>query len=150
MLKEGSKAPDFKGLNEKGESVSLADFLGKKVILYFYPRDNTPGCTQEACDFRDNSKKFAKKDVVIIGISTDTVASHIKFKEKFDLPFSLIADDEKKIVQKYDVWKEKNMYGKKVMGIVRTTFVIDEKGIIEKIYPKVKVDGHIEEILKNL
>jgi thioredoxin-dependent peroxiredoxin len=150
MIEAGKKAPDFSGLDEKGVKVSLKDFLGKKVILYFYPRDNTPGCTQEACDFRDNYKKFEKKDVVIIGISTDTQASHLKFKEKFNLPFMLIADDEKKIVQKYDVWKEKNMYGKKVMGIIRTTFLINEEGIIEKIYPKVKVDGHIEEILNSI
>jgi peroxiredoxin Q/BCP len=150
MLKEGKNAPDFKGITDKGEEISLSDFLGKKVILYFYPKDDTPGCTKEACDFRDYSKKFTMKDMVIIGVSPDTTTSHVKFKEKFGLPFNLIADEEKKIIKKYGVWKEKNMYGKKVMGVERTTFLINEKGIITKIYPKVKVEGHIEQILEDI
>jgi thioredoxin-dependent peroxiredoxin len=150
MVKEGKKAPDFTGISDSGEKFSLSDFLGKKVVLYFYPRDNTPGCTKEACDFRDNSRKFENKDIIIIGVSPDTTDSHIKFKEKFGLPFILIADEEKKIIKKYDVWKEKNMYGKKVMGVERTTFLIDEKGVILRIYPKVKVDGHIEQILLDI
>jgi peroxiredoxin Q/BCP len=148
MLKPGDKAPEFKLVSDSGENISLKDLKGKKVILYFYPKDMTSGCTKEACDFRDNIKKFEKKNTVVIGVSADNTASHVKFKEKYDLPFTLLSDESKKMLKDYDVWKEKSMYGKKYMGIERTTYVIDEKGKIEKIFNKVKVDGHIEELLE--
>ncbi len=147
MLKEGSKAPAFKLKNDEGKTVSLSDYKGKKVVLYFYPKDNTPGCTTEACDFRDNIKSLESKGIVVIGISKDSIESHKKFKEKFELPFTLLSDEEHTVLEKYGVWKEKNMYGKKVMGIERTTFIIDEEGKIIKIFPKVKVEGHVKEIL---
>jgi peroxiredoxin Q/BCP len=150
MLKEGTKAPAFKLKNDEGKVVSLSDFKGKKVVLYFYPKDNTPGCTTEACDFRDNIKSLQSKDVVVIGVSKDSIESHQKFKEKYDLPFMLLADEEKNVLEKYGVWKEKNMYGKKVMGIERTTVLIDEEGKIYKIFPKVKAEGHVSEVLKFL
>lgn len=146
---EGKAAPAFSGMTNTGEKVTLKDFKGEKnVVLYFYPKDNTPGCTKEACSFRDNKKAFDKTDTVIIGVSRDSVASHNKFIEKFDLPFLLISDEDEKICNKYDVIKEKNMYGKKVMGIVRSTFVIGKDGKIKKIFPKVKVDGHTEDVLE--
>lgn len=150
MLNVGDKAPAFKLKNDKDETVSLADFKGKNVVLYFYPKDNTPGCTRESCGFRDEEKKFKKKNTVILGVSADSVESHVKFKEKFDLPFHLISDPEKKAIKAYGVWKEKSMYGKKFMGLVRTTFVIDEKGKIAKIFNNVKVDGHIEKVLESI
>jgi peroxiredoxin Q/BCP len=150
MLKEGTAAPSFSLQNDSGETVSLSDFKGKTVVLYFYPKDDTPGCTKEACDFRDNEKTFKKKDTVILGVSADSVASHDKFKKKYGLPFQLLADPEKKTIQSYGVWKEKSMYGKKYMGIERTTFVIGPDGKIVKIYPKVSVTGHIETILQSL
>jgi peroxiredoxin Q/BCP len=150
MLKTGDKAPDFKLISDKGESVNLRDFKGRKVVLYFYPKDMTSGCTAEACDFRDNVKKFEKKNAVVIGVSADSTDSHKKFKEKYDLPFMLLSDETKKVLKDYGVWKEKSMYGKKYLGIERTTYVIDEKGKIEKIFNKVKVDGHINEILEGL
>ena len=128
MLKEGAKAPAFKLKNDEGKTVTLSEFAGKKVILYFYPKDNTPGCTTEACDFRDNIKSLQSKGFVVIGISKDSVESHQKFKAKYELPFMLLADEEKTVLDKYGVWKEKNMYGKKVMGIERTTIIIDEEG----------------------
>ncbi len=148
MLKIGDKAPDFKLKSDMGENISLKDLKGKKVILYFYPKDMTSGCTAEACDFRDNIKKFEKKNTVVIGVSADDTASHQKFKEKYDLPFTLLSDEAKGMLKDYGVWKEKSMYGKKYMGIERTTYVIDEKGKIEKIFNKVKVDGHINELLE--
>lgn len=148
MLKIGDKAPDFKLKSDAGENISLKDLKGKKVILYFYPKDMTSGCTAEACDFRDNIKKFEKKNTVVIGVSADDTASHVKFKEKYDLPFTLLSDETKGMLKDYGVWKEKSMYGKKYMGIERTTYVIDEKGKIEKIFNKVKVDGHINELLE--
>lgn len=150
MLKAGDKAPDFKLAADSGEIVSLKDYKGKKVVLYFYPRDLTSGCTVEACDFRDNIKKIEKKNAVVIGVSADDTKSHVKFKKKYELPFTLLSDESKEMLGEYGVWLEKSMYGKKYMGIVRTTFLIDEKGKIEKIWDKVSVPGHIEEILQNL
>ena len=150
MVEQGSKAPSFELMSDKGEKVSLKDLTGKKVVLYFYPRDNTPGCTKEACSFSENKRKLEKAGAVVIGISTDSVASHQKFKEKYDLGFTLLSDPDKEVVKKYGVWKEKNMYGKKVMGVERTTFILDEQGKIAHIFRKVKVDGHTEEVLKAL
>jgi peroxiredoxin Q/BCP len=146
-LKVGAKAPDFSLPTGDGKKVSLKDLKGKKVILYFYPKDNTSGCTKESCSFRDNIRTIEKKGAVVVGVSVDSVASHAKFARKYNLPFTLVSDEEKEMVKKYGVWKEKNMYGFKYMGTVRTTFVIDENGIITHIFPKVKVDGHVEEIL---
>jgi len=150
MLKEGDKAPDIKLDTDTGEPFRLSKLKGKKVVLYFYPRADTPGCTVEACEFRDYSKMFAKKDAVIVGISPDAVKSQAKFKEKYDLPFTLLCDVDKEAAEAYGVYKEKNMYGKKVMGIVRTTFVIGEDGRIAKIFPKVKALGHAEQVLEVL
>lgn len=150
MLEEGKKAPIFSLLNQDGKKISLKDFTGKKIVLYFYPKDDTSGCTKEACSFRDALPKFKKSDAVILGVSPDSVQSHKKFAEKYDLTFDLLADEDKKVVQLYDVWKEKSMYGKKYMGVERTTFIIDEKGKIKKIFPKVKVDGHEKEVLEAL
>ncbi|MBL8007033.1 MAG: thioredoxin-dependent thiol peroxidase [Ignavibacteria bacterium] len=150
MLKTGDKAPDFSLISDKGEKVSLKDFRGKKVILYFYPKDDTSGCTKEACSFRDNIRIFEKKNAVIIGVSKDNTASHQKFKKKYDLPFTLLSDENLDMIKSYDVWKEKSMYGKKYMGIERTTYIIDDKGKIQEIFNKVKVDGHTEEILGKL
>ena len=146
MVKEGNKAPDFSGKNQDSKSVKLSSFVGKKkVVLYFYPKDMTPGCTTEACDFRDQFKNF--KDTVILGVSNDPPEKHQKFINKYDLPFQLISDENKKIVSKYGVWQEKKMYGKVFMGIVRSTFIIDKKGIVLKIFTKVKVKGHVDEVL---
>jgi len=150
MLKTGDKAPDFKLMSDSGETISLKNYKGKKVILYFYPKDMTSGCTAEACDFRDNFKKFEKKNTVVIGVSPDNTASHLKFKDKYELPFTLLSDETKKMLTDYGVWQEKSMYGRKYMGVVRTTFVIDEKGKIEKVFEKVKVEGHIAELLEEL
>ncbi len=150
MLKEGDKAPDFKVQTDAGESFRLADLKGKRVVLYFYPKADTPGCTTEACEFRDDVKAFAKKKVEIVGVSPDKTTAQAKFKTKYDLPFTLLADDEKSVAQAYGVWKEKNMYGKKVMGIERTTFLIGADGKIEKIWPKVKAKGHAAEVLAAL
>ena len=148
-IKEGNKAPDFTALDQNGKKVKLSSFKGKKnIVLYFYPKDMTPGCTTQACDFRDQLKKF--KNTVILGVSIDSQGRHLKFIEKYDLPFSLLADTDKKVVQKYGVWQEKKLYGKTFMGIVRTTFLIDKTGTVKKIFPKVKVKTHIEEVLKEL
>ncbi len=149
VLKEGIKAPDFTAINQDGVKVKLSSFKAKKnVVLYFYPKDMTPGCTTQACNFRDQYKKF--KDTVILGVSIDSSERHQKFIAKYDLPFTLIADIEKKVVQKYGVWQEKKLYGKTFMGIVRTTFIIDKAGTIQKIFSKVKVKNHIEEVLSEL
>ncbi len=148
MLQKGEKAPGFTLLNKDGNSVSLADFLGKKVVLYFYPKDNTPGCTRQACAFAGLYKQFEQKGVVVIGISKDSVTSHVKFAEKYNLPFVLLSDTELSAIKAYDVWQEKKLYGKTSMGVVRTTFIIDEKGYIEEIMPKVKPDTNAEDILK--
>lgn len=148
MLKEGNKAPDFKLKDSEGKSVSLKDYRGSDVVLYFYPKDNTSGCTQEACDFRDAFPEFQKLNVAVLGISGDSEKSHAGFASKYELPFILLSDPEKNVIEKYGVWKEKSMYGKKYMGIERTTFLIDKEGKIKKIFPKVKVTGHVEEIKK--
>jgi peroxiredoxin Q/BCP len=150
MLKEGDKAPDIELQTDSGEPFKLSAAKGKKVVLYFYPKADTPGCTTEACEFRDFSKEFAKKNAIIVGISPDAVKSQSKFKGKYDLPFTLLADVDKGAAEAYGVWQEKNMYGKKVMGIVRTTFIIGADGKIEKIYPKVKAAGHAEQVLGDL
>jgi peroxiredoxin Q/BCP len=150
MLKVGDKAPLFTLLDKNNEKISLKDFKGKKVILYFYPKDMTSGCTQEACDFRDAFPAFNKLKAVVLGISIDSVTSHNKFAGKYDLPFTLLSDENKEVVEKYGVWKEKSMYGRKYMGIERTTFLIDEEGKIKNIFPKVKVAGHVEEVIKAL
>jgi peroxiredoxin Q/BCP len=147
-LNEGDKAPDFKVNNQKGEPVSLKDYKGKKVVLYFYPKDDTPGCTKEACNLRDNYDALLKQDYAILGVSPDKEAKHQKFIDKYDLPFDLLADTEKEIAEAYGVWVEKNMYGRKYMGIARTTFVIDEKGVISEIIKKVDTKAHAEQILK--
>ena len=146
----GSVAPDFKLPVNETETVSLNALQGKHVVLYFYPKDDTPGCTREACDFRDAFQAFESKNVVIVGVSPDGVASHATFKTKYDLPFILAADETKDVCQAYGVWKEKNMYGKKVMGVERTTFLIDPEGTISHIWPKVKVEGHVDAILQAL
>ena len=150
MLEIGKKAPDFTLLNQDNESMSLSDFKGKKVILYFYPRDNTPGCTKQACGFAQLYPDFVKKGAVILGVSKDSVKSHKKFEEKYQLPFTLLSDPDLVAIQAYDVWKEKNMYGKKVMGVVRTTYLINEEGIIEKAYTKVKAAQNPNDMLEVL
>ena len=146
MLKEGQKAPQFNLLDSGEKKVALKSFLGKKVVLYFYPKDMTSGCTAQACDFRDSFPDFKILKSVVIGVSADSTSSHKKFEDKYDLPFTLLSDPDKKVLEKYGVWKEKSMYGRKYMGIERTTFIIDEKGKIAKIYPKVKVKSHINDI----
>ncbi len=150
MLKEGDKAPDIRLKTDAGEEFRLSSLKGKRVVLYFYPRADTPGCTVEACEFRDEIKAFAKKGTAVIGISPDKPAAQAKFKQKYDLPFTLLADEEKAAAQAYGVWREKNMYGKKVMGIARTTFVIGPDGRIEKIYESVKPKGHATTVLGEL
>ncbi len=147
-LNEGDKAPDFKVNNQKGEPIALADCKGKRVVLYFYPKDDTPGCTKEACNLRDNYDALLKQDYIILGVSPDNEARHRKFIAKYNLPFDLLADTEKEIAQAYDVWVEKNMYGRKYMGIARTTFIIDEKGIISEIIKKVDTKAHAKQIVK--
>lgn len=146
-LKAGMKAPSFSLLTGEGKKLSLSDLKGKKIVLYFYPKDDTSGCTKEACSFRDNTGALSRKGAVVVGVSTDSPESHAKFAGKYSLPFTLLSDEKKEVVKKYGVWKEKNMYGRKYMGTERTTFVIDEEGKITHIFPKVKVDGHTEEIL---
>ena len=150
MLEVGMKAPDFTLPDKRGNSVSLSDFLGKKVVLYFYPKDSTPGCTRQACAFAQNHSNFEDKNVVVIGISKDSVASHLKFAEKYDLPFVLLSDPELQAIQAYGVWQEKKLYGKVSMGVVRSTYLIDEQGVIEKVMPKVKPDTNAAEILAYL
>jgi peroxiredoxin Q/BCP len=146
MIEIGKKAPAFKLQDQHEKVIELKNYSGKKLVLYFYPKDNTSGCTQEACDFRDSIKAFESLDVAVLGVSPDSVASHKKFAEKFGLKFSLLADEGKEVLEKYGVWKEKSMYGRKYMGVERTTVVIDEAGKIRNIYAKVKVNGHIEEL----
>ncbi len=149
-LKVGDKAPAFKLKNQDEETISLSGLKGKPVVLYFYPKDDTPGCTKEACNFRDEFPKFGKLKAEIIGISTDSVKSHKKFAEKYGLPFILLADEKKQVVQEYGVWKEKNMYGRKYLGIERTTFIINSDGRIANLFPKVKVDEHNKEVMEAL
>jgi thioredoxin-dependent peroxiredoxin len=148
QLKEGSKAPMFEGIDQNGKSVKLTDFRGKKLVLYFYPKDNTPGCTAEACNLRDNYNSFLEKGFAVVGVSPDNEKSHKGFAGKFSLPFPLIADTSKKILNDYGVWGEKKLYGRSYMGVLRTTFIIDEEGIIEKIIGKVDTTGHTEQIFK--
>ena len=148
QLKEGSKAPIFEGIDQNGKAIKLTDFTGKRVVLYFYPKDNTPGCTAEACNLRDNYDSLLKKGFIVIGVSPDNEKSHKGFAGKYSLPFPLIADTSKKILNDYGVWGEKKMYGKSYMGVLRTTFIIDEKGLIEKIIEKVDTAGHTEQIFK--
>ena len=150
MLEIGMKAPHFTLKDKNGNDVSLSDFLGKRVVLYFYPKDNTPGCTRQACAFAGAYKQFEAKDVEVIGISKDSVASHVKFAEKYDLPFILLSDPDRIAIEAYGVWQEKKMCGKVSMGVVRTTFIIDENGNIEKIMPKVKPDTNAADILAEL
>ena len=150
MLEVGMKAPNFSLLNQNGETVSLSDFYGKRVVLYFYPKDNTPGCTRQACAFAAAYDGFKSQDVQVIGISKDSVASHLKFAQKHDLPCILLSDPDLTAIQAYDVWKEKKLYGKTSMGVVRTTYIINGEGVIEKVMPKVKPDTNAAEILAYL
>lgn len=150
MLEVGTLAPDFNLPDHNGTMVTLSGFRGKKVVLYFYPKDNTPGCTRQACAFAQSYDGFREKDVVVIGISKDSVASHLKFVQKYDLPFILLSDPELQAIQAYGVWQEKKLYGKVSMGVVRSTYIIDEQGRIEKVMPKAKPDTNAEEILNYL
>lgn len=150
MLEAGVKAPAFTLPDQDGNPVSLSDFLGKKVILYFYPKDNTPGCTRQACAFAGSYDAFRDLDAVVIGVSKDSTASHQRFAEKYNLPFLLLSDPELGVLQAYGVWQEKKLYGKVSMGVVRTTFIIDETGVIEKVMPKVKPDTNAADILAYL
>lgn len=150
ILSVGNKAPDFSGFNQNGELVSLSGFAGKKLILYFYPKDNTPGCTAESCNLNDNYQMWLAKGYEVVGVSPDKVASHKKFADKFNFGFNLIADPDTKILQDYGVWGEKSMYGKKYMGVLRTTFVIDDNGMIEQIFDKVDTKDHTNQIIKAL
>ncbi|MFO7755711.1 MAG: thioredoxin-dependent thiol peroxidase [Bacteroidales bacterium] len=147
-LKEGQEAPFFEGTDQSGNTIKLDDFKGKKLVLYFYPKDNTPGCTNEACNLRDNYKDLLAKDFAVVGVSPDSITSHQKFAGKYDLPFPLISDTEKKIMSDYGVWGEKKIFGKISLGVQRTTFIIDEKGIIEKIIKKVDTKEHTDQIYK--
>ncbi|HEX4164840.1 MAG TPA: thioredoxin-dependent thiol peroxidase [Bryobacteraceae bacterium] len=146
-LSEGDQAPEISLLTDTGEPFKVSSLQGKNVVLYFYPKADTPGCTKEACEFRDTSAKFSKANTVIVGVSPDGSQDQAKFKTKFDLPFTLLADTDHKAAEDYGVWKEKSMFGKKYMGVDRSTFVIDPQGKIKKIFPKVKVEGHAEEVL---
>lgn len=150
MVQEGKKAPAFSLPDQNGNIVSLKKFAGKNVVLYFYPKDNTSGCTKEACSFRDSIGEIEALNAVVIGISPDSTASHAKFAGKFELPFILLSDTEKTMLQDYGVWQEKSMYGKKYFGVVRTTMIIDPQGKVKKIFPKVKVEGHTDEVIAAL
>lgn len=154
LLKVGQRAPEFSALTETGQTVSLKDFAGKKLVLYFYPKDDTPGCTQESCDFRDSFTRVQAKGAIVLGVSRDSVESHVKFKTKYSLPFSLLSDTDGKICEAFGVWKEKSMYGRKYMGIERSTFILDVdsngQATIFKVYPKVSVTGHVDQILNDL
>ena len=147
QLQEGMKAPSFKGENQNGDAISLDDFKGKKLVLYFYPKDNTPGCTAQACNLNDNYSSFIDKGYEVVGVSPDDEKSHQKFIDKYDLKFNLIADTKKEIVEKYGVWVEKKMYGRTYMGVARTTFLINEEGVIEKIISKVDTKNHTSQII---
>jgi thioredoxin-dependent peroxiredoxin len=150
MLKVGDKAPNFKLPTADGKVISLKDLKGKKIVLYFYPKDNTSGCTKEACSFQENITAVKKKGAVLIGVSADSVASHANFAAKYDLSFPLLSDESKEVINAYGVWKEKSLYGRKYFGVERTTFVIDESGTIKNIFTKVKVNGHTKEVLSVL
>ncbi len=147
MLTTGMKAPNFTLMNQHGEEVRLSDFLGKKVVLYFYPKDSTPGCTRQACAFAASYEAFKAQDIVVIGVSKDSTASHVKFAEKHELPFILLSDPERQAIEPYGVWQEKKMCGKTCMGVVRTTFIIDEQGMIQHVMPKVKPDTNAADVL---
>jgi peroxiredoxin Q/BCP len=148
MIEAGTPAPDFTLTDQNGNKVTLSNLKGSPVVLYFYPKDDTPGCTKEACGFRDAIADYKRAGAVILGVSPDSTDSHAKFAKKFDLPFPLLADVDHKICEVYGVWKEKNMYGRKSMGVERTTFLIDAKGMVQKIFPRVKVDGHVGAVLE--
>ena len=150
MVEVGKKAPSFSLKDQDGNKVSLNELKGKNVVLYFYPKDNTSGCTQEACNFRDHFPNFGRLDAVIVGVSPDSVESHKKFADKFDLPFILLSDEDKTVVEKYGVWQEKSMYGRKYMGVERSTFIIDKTGKVRNIFRKVKVADHNKEVIKTL
>jgi peroxiredoxin Q/BCP len=150
MLKVGDTAPDFELPAADGKKIRLSDFRGKKVVLYFYPKDDTPGCTKEACSFRDNLALLKRKGTVVLGVSPDSVQSHAKFARKYNLSFPLLSDSSKKVLQAYGVWKKKQMFGLKYMGVERTTFLIDEEGKIAHIFSQVRVDGHTQEVLEKL
>ena len=149
-LKEGSKAPEFDGIYESGKSIKLSSLHGRKVILYFYPKDDTPGCTKESCEFSENYQELLQKDTAIIGVSRDSIASHKKFKQKYNLSFPLISDESGTICESYGVWKEKKNYGKTYMGIERSTFLINQEGKIQKIWRNVKVNGHVEAVINEI
>lgn len=149
LFKEGDKAPYFEGINQDGKTISLNDYQGKKLILYFYPKDNTSGCTAEACNLNDNYAQLTSMGYEVVGISPDSAASHLKFIAKYNLSFNLIADTEKKILETYGVWAEKSMYGRKYMGVLRTTFIIDEQGIIQRIITKVDTKNHVKQIINH-
>lgn len=146
-LQAGDKAPEFSALDQNGIEISLKDFKGKKVVLYFYPEDDTPGCTAQSCNLRDNFSALKAQGFEVLGVSPDSIESHQKFKNKYQLPFSLLSDPDRKIIEAYGVWGEKNMYGRKSMGLIRTTFIIDENGTIEKVFKTPKKEAHAEEIL---
>ena len=150
MLKEGQKAPSFRLSSVDGESVALEDYRGKPVVVYFYPKDDTPGCTREACAFRDSQAQIRKTGAVVLGVSPDSVASHQKFRDKYKLSFPLLSDPEKNVAKKFGAYGEKTLYGKKVVGMIRSTFIIDGDGVVRKVFPKVKVDGHAEKVLEAL
>lgn len=150
MLAEGSSAPDFTLLDQDGKETTLSALKGKPVVLYFYPKDDTSGCTKQACDFRDTQPAIKKAGAVVLGVSPDSVASHVKFAKKYELPFTLLSDPDHAVAEKYGVWVEKSMYGRKYMGIERTTFLIDSKGKIAEIWKKVKVPGHVEAVVNSL
>ncbi len=150
MVREGELAPDFALPSDDGRTVSLRDLRGTKVVLYFYPKDDTPGCTKEACGFRDNLARVTSKGAAVLGVSRDAAASHAKFRDKYDLNFPLLSDESGRVTKAYGVWKKKHLYGRKSWGIERTTFLIDEQGRVSRIWPKVKVDGHVEEVLASL
>ena len=150
LLAKGDKAPDFMGVNQNGETISLAGLKGKKLILYFYPKDDTPGCTEESCNLNDSYDAWLAKGYEVIGLSPDSVASHKKFASKYNFKFNLIADTEKEILQAYGVWGQKSMFGKKYMGVLRTTYVINEEGVIEEVIEKVKTKDHTKQIIKAL
>ena len=147
-IKQGDKAPEFTGVNQNGDAVSLSRYAGKKLVLYFYPKDDTPGCTAEACNLRDNYDQFLSKGYAILGVSPDSEKKHQKFIEKYDLPFDLLADTEKETCEMFGVWVKKSMYGREYMGVARTTFIIDENGVIEEVISKVKTKEHTGQILK--
>jgi peroxiredoxin Q/BCP len=148
MIEEGKKAPEFKLASSAGGEVSLKDLRGKIVVVYFYPKDDTPGCTREACAFRDSQAALKRRGVVVLGISGDSLASHEKFRDKYDLNFPLLSDPDKAVAKKYGAWGEKVMYGKKTVGMIRSTFVVDGAGVVRKVFPRVKVDGHAEQVLE--